>query len=83
MMEFWAIAYKFEENIFYDFKKKELTHNFSEACFLPSEELANQLIQEEFGNEAVAVKVVLHSLSANGVCSYTVGKVAEWVLDDY
>lgn len=77
-MEFWAIAYKYEESIFYDFKKQGLTHNFSEACFLPSEELANQLIEDEFGNEAVAVKVELNSLSESGVWTYSVGKVAEW-----
>lgn len=32
-MKFWALAYQYEEDVFYDFVKEEDTMDLNEACF--------------------------------------------------
>lgn len=78
-MEFWAIAYRYQEDIFYDFEKEDFTHQFSAACLLPSEDIANQIVEDQLGHESVAAKVTLHSLTEQGVMSYSVSEVKEWL----
>ena len=77
-MKFWAIAYQFEEDSFYDFKKQEDTMDLTETCLLPTKELADKFIEEELSLQYVPVEIKLETLQKNGVWSWTRGRVGCW-----
>lgn len=78
-MKFWAIAYQYQEEVFYDFAKEEDTLELNESCFLPTEELAENFISTELdGSEYVPVEIEVETIQKNGVWSYTRGRVASW-----
>lgn len=77
-MKFWAIAYQFEEECFYDFKQGEDTMDISESCFLPTKEIAEQFIENELSIQYVPVEIELSTLKENGIWSWTRGKVERW-----
>lgn len=77
-MEFWAIAYKYQEGVYYDFATDDLTTNLKETCLLPTKEVAEDYIRNEFDEDNVAVKIELLRLEANGVWAYSSGRVPEW-----
>jgi len=77
-MKFWAIAYKYQEDVFYNIATDEDTMNLDEQCFLPSESLAQQLIEERLGSEYAPIVIDLETLQKNGVWSYSRGNLPEW-----
>lgn len=77
-MKFYAIAYQFEEDSFYDLSAQEDTLFLKESCFLPTEELAQQIIDEELSVKYVPVEINLTSLQENGIWSYERGRVDVW-----
>ncbi|MED2737190.1 hypothetical protein [Bacillus toyonensis] len=78
-MKFWAIAYQFQEEVFYDFKTEEDTTNLTETCFLPTKSLAEASIAEELSaNDYVPVEIELETLQKDGTYSYTRGRVDRW-----
>ena len=77
-MDFYAMAYQFQEGIFYDHAKGDLTHDLQPTCFLPTKELAEQIIKDEHGEgEFIPVKITMESLR-DGVWAYTRERVANW-----
>lgn len=77
-MKFYAIAYQYEEDSFYDLSTHEETLFLKETCFLPTEELAQQIIDEELSVKYVPVEINLTSLQENGIWSYERGRVDVW-----
>ncbi|MDZ5480434.1 hypothetical protein [Bacillus thuringiensis] len=77
-MKFYAIAYQFEEDSFYDLSTKEETLSLKETCFLPTEELAQKVIDEELSVKYVPVEINLTSLQENGIWSYERSRVDIW-----
>ncbi len=77
-MKFWAIAYEWQEDIFYDFEKHKDTHDLTESCFLPTREMAVEFVSEELGADYEPVEITLERLEKNGVWSYTRGSVKRW-----
>lgn len=77
-MEFWAVAYLWQEDIFYDFLKEDDTHDLKESCFLPTRELAVEYIAEHLGADYDPVEINLERLEKNGIWSYTRGTVKKW-----
>ncbi|PHA00923.1 hypothetical protein COE51_06320 [Bacillus pseudomycoides] len=78
-MKFWAIAYQYQEDVFYDFAKEEDTLELTESCFLPTEEVAENFISAELDSyDYVPVEIELETLQKNGIWSYTRGKVERW-----
>ncbi|UGO47605.1 hypothetical protein MCCARTNEY_17 [Bacillus phage vB_BanH_McCartney] len=77
-MVFWAIAYQFEEDVFYDFKTEDETNDLSSSCFLPTEDMASAFIEDELSIQYVPVQITLETLQSNGVWSYTRGRVERW-----
>ena len=77
-MKFYALAYQYQEDIFYDFAKEEDAHDVSETCFLPTKAMAEKVIEEELGTDYVPVEIELESLETNGVWSYVRGQVERW-----
>lgn len=43
-MRFYAIAYQLDEDVFYDFNKREDTFEISENCFLPTREFVEWMM---------------------------------------
>ncbi|MCC4002028.1 hypothetical protein K8Z37_32250 [Bacillus thuringiensis] len=77
-MKFWAIAYQFEEESFYDFKQAEDTMDLTESCFLPTKEMAEQFIEDELSIQYVPVEIELETLQKNGIWSWSRGRVERW-----
>ena len=77
-MKFYALAYQFEEDIFYDFATEEDTHDLTETCFLPTKTMAEKVIEEELSTDYVPVEIELERLERNGVWTYSRGTVEGW-----
>ncbi|ALA13141.1 hypothetical protein TSARBOMBA_25 [Bacillus phage TsarBomba] len=77
-MVFWAIAYQFEEDVFYDFKAEDDTTDLSPTCFLPTKAMAKTFIEEELSIQYVPVRTTLETLQKNGIWSYSRGRVERW-----
>lgn len=77
-MKFWAIAYQYQEDVFYDFAIEETTLDLSETCFLPTKEVAEDFISQHLDDEYIPVEIELETLQKNGVWSYTRGRVERW-----
>ena len=78
-MKFYAIAYQYQEDCFYDFAKEEDTLDLTESCFLPTEEVAENFISTKLdADEYVPVEIELETLQKNGIWSYTRGRVDNW-----
>ena len=77
-MKFWLIANTQEEGVFYDFEKKADVTDLSETCFLPTEEMANQFIEDELSVRYKATHVTVDVIEEQGSWSYTRQKVGEW-----
>lgn len=77
-MKFWALAYQYQEDVFYDFAKEEDTMDLNEACFLPTKDVADDFISQQLDDDYIPVEIELETLQKNGVWSYTRGKVERW-----
>lgn len=78
-MEFCALAYKPKEGHFYDFKTGDLANHLEANCLLPTEEMANQYIEENQLTDYVAVPIRLHSYTTEGnKLGYEMPRLKEW-----
>ncbi|MEC5307807.1 hypothetical protein [Bacillus thuringiensis] len=77
-MKFWALAYQYEEDVFYDFVKEEDAMDLSEACFLPTKEVAEDFISQHLDDDYVPVEIELETLQKNGIWSWSRGRVERW-----
>lgn len=77
-MNFWAIAVKYDEDVFYDFEKEEDTFHLSESCMLPTKAMADQIIEDELCDQYTSVSVTIETIEKSGSWSYTRGTVPEW-----
>ncbi|QDP42956.1 hypothetical protein HWC53_gp133 [Bacillus phage vB_BmeM-Goe8] len=77
-MEFWAIAYRYEEDVFYDFEKKEDTFDLGPTCFLPTEEMAEQIIEDELSIQYVAVRINVETIEKSGNWSWSRDEIPDW-----
>lgn len=77
-MKFFALAFQYQEDVFYDFSKREDTTHLTETCFLPTEKMASDFISEELSEKYAVVEIELESLQPNGIWSYTRGEVKRW-----
>jgi len=74
-MQFYALGYKYENDVFYDFEKEGDVDGFDlkASCLLPTRKLAEQLIEKEVGDSYFVVEVELNSLNERtGNFSFTV-----------
>lgn len=77
-MKFYALAYQYQEDIFYDFSKEEDTHDLTETCFLPTKAMAEKVIEDELSTDYVPVEIQIERIERNGVWSYSRGVVERW-----
>ncbi|MBO1513239.1 hypothetical protein [Metabacillus bambusae] len=77
-MKFWVIAYKYQEDIFWDFSSSGDTHDLQETCFLPTQSIAEGFIEDQLNDDYVPVEIELETLNKNGAWSYSRGEVESW-----
>lgn len=77
-MKFWAIGYKYQEEVYFDFEKGDDTLGLEPTCLLPTQKVAEEMIKEEFGMDYLPVEIELLSLNHNGVWTHTRGRVSYW-----
>ncbi|MFY0147859.1 hypothetical protein ACRS52_14690 [Bacillus cytotoxicus] len=77
-MKFWALAYQYQEDVFYDFAKEENTMDLSESGLLPTKEVAEDFISQQLDDDYVPVEIELETLQKNGIWSWSRGKVERW-----
>ncbi|GAB6669690.1 hypothetical protein [Bacillus cereus] len=77
-MKFWALAYQYQEDVFYDFAIEETTLDLSETCFLPTKEVAEDFISQQLDDDYVPVEIELETLQKNGIWSWSRGRVERW-----
>ncbi|AWC29271.1 hypothetical protein [Bacillus cytotoxicus] len=77
-MKFWALAYQYQEDVFYDFAKEENTMDLSESCLLPTKEVAEDFISQQLDDDYVPVEIELETLQKNGILSWSRGRVERW-----
>ncbi|MEF7558453.1 hypothetical protein [Bacillus thuringiensis] len=77
-MKFWALAYQYQEDVFYDFAKEEDTMDLNEACFLPTKDVADDFISQQLDDDYVPVEIELETLQKNGIWSWSRGRVERW-----
>ncbi|WP_121616626.1 hypothetical protein [Virgibacillus halodenitrificans] len=78
-MKFWAIAYKFQEDVFYDFKKHADSIGLEPSCLLPTKKLASQFIEDELNTDDYgSIGVNIETLSKQGVMSWSREPFKEW-----
>lgn len=80
-MEFYAIAYKYQEDVFYDFSKKEDVIELESTCLLPTKSMAEQYIEDELSSDYVPVSIVIENVQPSGDWSWTRGLIGSW--DDH
>ena len=77
-MNVWVIAYRYDEDAFYDFDTDDTTGGLKPTCFLPTEDVANDYIRNELNDEYVAAKVTIHRVEENGVWAHSIDGIPEW-----
>lgn len=77
-MKFWAIAYKYQEDVFYNIEKYSNTTTLTEKCLLPSKDLAEQIIDEQLSASFLPVEIELITLNENGIYTWSRSVVEDW-----
>jgi hypothetical protein len=81
-MDFWALAYQYQEDVFYNFENEDDVMDLDEKCLLPCEDLAKEIIEDKLSDDYVPVKITLKSVQPNGIWSYERDTVKRWDEDE-
>lgn len=73
----YALAYKYEEDVWANFEKDETDDNLSFHSLLPSKQLAEDMILEVWGTDYVIVPVEVMSYR-DGVTNFVYDIPASW-----
>lgn len=76
-VEFWAIAYLNQEDVFYDFNKGEDVLSLDRTCLLPTREQAVQYIEDELCIDYVPVRIEVMKMTAEEFV-YSRDEIARW-----
>jgi len=78
-MKFYAIAYQYEEDVFYDFENGQDTLDApcEPKMLLPTKEMAEQFIEDELSDSYVPVEIEIESYR-NGITSYSRSRIEQW-----
>ena len=77
-MKFYAIAYQYQEDVYYNFKEKDDTLELTNECFLPTKQMAEEFIEDQLSTDYVVVEIKLLTVKENGVWSMSRGRVDRW-----
>jgi hypothetical protein len=79
-MKFWAIGYRFQEEVYYNVVTDQDTFDMDEECLLPSKALAMQVIEEGLTDEYVPVEIEIERLDKHGM-TWGRGPLEDWDQD--
>jgi hypothetical protein len=76
-LKMYAIGYKYQEDVFFNFATGEDSFSLDPSCFLPTEEMAEQIIEDELSDQYGVVEIEILSVR-NGVWSWARGDFETW-----
>ncbi|NYV64609.1 hypothetical protein HYI36_05025 [Bacillus sp. Gen3] len=76
-MKFYAIGFLYQEDVWFDLEKKEDAFDLRSTCLLPTKELAEQVIEDELGNQYTPVEIEIQTVN-KGIWSWSRGEVSTW-----
>ena len=81
-MEFkvWAIGYKHEEDVYFDFETNSDTFSLKPSCFLPTKKVAENVIEDELSTYYFPVEIEIDSVN-RGSWAWSRDMVPGW--DDH
>ncbi|MCK2000542.1 hypothetical protein MZM54_03925 [[Brevibacterium] frigoritolerans] len=74
---FYAIAYQYQEDIFYNFAEKKDIDILEHTCLLPTKEMAQQFIEDELSIDYTPVEITVYSYKS-GELVFSRGLVSKW-----
>lgn len=77
-MEFYAIAFKYQEDVWFDLEKGDNSSELKASCLLPTYDLAEEYISDELSMQYHPVKIKLEILNKNGVWSWSRDAFPDW-----
>lgn len=81
-MKMWAIAYKHEEDVWYDFEIEGNGYDLDPSCLLPTKKLAEEIIKNVLCDDYIPVEIDIKRLTEKGIRFYEFDSPKEWQ-DDY
>jgi hypothetical protein len=76
-MKFWVLGYLYQEDVYYDFEMKEDSYDLKPSCFLPTKEMAQQIIGQELSVQYIPIEIELQTLNF-GSWSWSRDKLPFW-----
>jgi len=76
-IKLWAIAFRYDEGVFYDFAKGHDEYDLNPTSLVPTKEMAKQAIEDLLTDQHVPVEITIKSVNEYGY-SYSRGRVDEW-----
>jgi hypothetical protein len=73
----FAIGYKYEEDVFFDFLKGEDSYDLEPTCFLPTRSLADQIIEDELSEHYGVIEINIESVR-EGIWSWSREAFEPW-----
>ncbi|QIW88778.1 hypothetical protein P59_181 [Bacillus phage P59] len=73
----FAVAYKYEEDVFVDFAKGEDSYDLEPSCFLPTRSMAEEIIEDQLSDNYGVVEITIESVR-NGVWSWSRDAFEPW-----
>lgn len=77
-MNFFVIASKQEEEVFYDTVEKNDTFDLSSHCLFPAKSIAEDYIEDHLSVNYMVLPIELTSASRSGELVWSRDKVQEW-----
>jgi hypothetical protein len=72
-MKFYVVAYRYAEDVFYDFEEQEcVEHALTSSCLLPAYWMAEEYIEDHLGDDYVVDEIEILSVEGEGIFSYKV-----------
>jgi len=76
-IKLWAIAFRYDEGVFYNFESGVDEYDFTPSSLLPTKAMAEEIIEDLLTDQHVPVEITIKSVNEHGY-SYSRGRVEEW-----
>jgi hypothetical protein len=73
----FAIGYKYQEDVFFDFLKGEDSYDLGPTCFLPTRSLAEQIIEDELSTQYGVIEIKIETVG-KGIWSWYRESFPDW-----
>ena len=77
-MIFWAIAYKYQEDVFWDFEIEGKAVHLKETGFLPTKTIAESFIENELSDDFIPVEINVERIEKDGCWTISRQPIEQW-----